>query len=228
MKSKFEERDKAQELRRQGLSFREIRKVVPVSKSSLSAWLRLLPLTVEQEKQLEDRAKKNVDKGRERAALSNRKKRIAREDIAKGEAGVIFEKFKNDPRFILGVSLYWAEGAKRTSTFCFVNSDVSMVKFMIFWLDKYLGIPKEKVFLRLHTHEDFKSENYELFWSKSLQVPMSQFRKTSYKPNKHGVFKKNPDYKGCMRLDVGGGMPMLRKVLFLIEALENDIKVLYS
>jgi DNA-binding transcriptional MerR regulator len=228
MKSKFEERDKTQNLRRQGLSFREIREIVPVSKSSLSAWLRYLPLSTEEERQLEDRAKRNIDGGRERAAVSNRKKRIAREDVAKKEASVIFEKFKNDPFFVLGISLYWAEGAKRTSTFCFVNSDVSMVRFMIFWLDKYLNIPKNKVFLRLHSHEDFKTENYELFWSDSLQIPMSQFRKTSYKPNKHGVFKKNPNYKGCMRLDVGGGMPMLRKVLFLVEALENHLKVLYS
>lgn len=228
MKSKFEEREKAQKLRRQGLSFREIRKIVPVSKSSLSAWLRFLSLSPEETKQLKDRARKNVDNGSERAALSNRTKRIGREEVAKREANALLEKYKNDPLFILGVGLYWAEGSKRTSSFSFTNSDPGMVKFMIIWLSRYFNTPKEAIFLRVQSHEDFKPENYELFWSEYTGIPMKQFKKTTYKVNKHGLFKKNPIYKGCVRLEIGGGMATLRRMLFLTKALENDLKVLYS
>ncbi len=228
MKSKFEQRQKAQELRRQGLSFREILKIVPVSKSSLSLWLRFLPLNEEETRQLEDRAKRNVDRGSERAALSNRTKRIQREGIAREEAMVIFDKYKNDPVFILGIGLYWAEGSKRTSQFSFTNSDPSMMKFMINWLCKYFEVTIETMSIRIQSHEDFKLEKYELFWSEYTGIPLSQFKKTSYKLNKHGVFKKNPKYKGCARLEIGGGMQALRRMLFLVEALENQVKVLYS
>ena len=228
MKSKFEEREKAQALRRQGMTFREIRKIIPVSKSSLSLWLRFLPLSEEEAKQLEDRAKRNVDSGSERAALSNRTKRIKREDLAEAEARVIYDKYKDDPFFVLGIGLYWAEGSKRTTAFSFVNSDPSMVLFMINWLYRYFSVQKNEISLRVQSHEDFKEENYELFWSEYVGIPLGQFKKTSYKINRHGIFKKNPIYKGCVRLEIGGGIARLRRVMFLIKALENELKVLYS
>jgi orotate phosphoribosyltransferase-like protein len=45
MKKLVQEKEKAVELRRKGLSYKEILKQVPVAKSSLSLWLKDLPLT---------------------------------------------------------------------------------------------------------------------------------------------------------------------------------------
>lgn len=225
MKSKFEEREKAQMLRRQGMSFREIRKIIPVSKSSLSLWLRFLPLSAEEAMHLEDRARRNVDNGSERAALSNRKNRVVREEMAFMEAKSKYEAYSHDPIFILGVGLYWAEGSKRTTSFQFMNSDHTMISFMIFWVKKYLGFTERDIFLRLTTHEDFKLEKYEDYWSQKTGIPLSNFKKTTYKVSRHGVFKKNPNYKGCVRLEVGGGIKTLRIMMSLQKILNNELKL---
>ena len=227
MKSRLEEKYKAIELRKKGLSYKDIMREVKVSKSSLSGWFKLVELSPEEEKQLEIRAVQNSGQGRERASISNRKKRIERENIAKLEAQKIFEKYENDPNFILGVGLYWAEGSKRTSVFQFMNSDPQMILFMIYWVKNYLKISQKNTSLRIHTHEDFRPENYEKFWSELTKIPLTQFQKTIYKPNLHGIFKKNLSYKGCARLEVSGGIKILRILLYLKECLENKLKMLY-
>ena len=89
---------------------------------------------------------------------------------------------------------------------------------MLFWIQKYLEIPKSEISLRLSTHSDFIDEQYEQFWSVTTGIPLTQFKKTSYKPNRHGIYKKNQIYKGCMRIEAPGGMAMLRKMIYLYEA----------
>lgn len=227
MKSRLEEKNKAIELRKKGLSYKDIMKKISVSKSSLSGWFKFLELSQEEEKQLSLRAIENIGAGRKRAAVSNRKKRIEREYIAKLEAKKIFKEHENDSYFVLGIGLYWAEGSKRTSAFQFMNSDPRMILFMIYWVKKYLKIEKKNISLRIHTHEDFRHEKYEEFWSEITKIPLEQFQKTAYKPNTHGILKKNPKYKGCARLEIKGGIKTLRILLFLTECLENKIKMLY-
>jgi hypothetical protein len=225
MKSRLEDKYKAIELRKKGFTYKDIMQEIPVSKSLLSGWFRFLKLSNQEEEQLKNRAKINKDNGNSRAVISNRTKRIAREEIALKEANQIFENFKTDPQFILGIGLYWAEGSKRTTSFQFVNSDPQMIKFMIFWLKKYLKVPPERLFLRIITHEDFKSEKYEDFWQKELIFSADQFKTTCYKPNtKHGIFKKNPTYKGCARIEVSRGISELRKMIGLIKTLENNLE----
>ena len=227
MKLRLKEKNKAIELRKQGFSYSDILREVPVSKSSLSGWFKFLELSPEEERQLKLRAVKNIGSGRERATLSNRLRRVGRENVAISEAKELFEKHKNETNFILGIGLYWAEGSKRTSSFQFMNSDPQMIKFMLYWVEKNLKVSKDSIFLRIHTHEDFKSEKYEDFWQEITKIDTKQFRKTVYKPNQHGIFKKNPKYKGCVRIEVGGGMKTLRIMLSLKECLENNLKALY-
>src|SRR3989344_6169070 len=137
MKSRLKEKEMCIKLRKQGYSYKEIMKEVNVSKSSLSGWFKFLDLSSEEEAGLQERALKNIGNGRERAALSNRNKRIEREAAALKEAQKIFDLFKNDTIFVLGIGLYWAEGSKRTSAFQFVNSDPAMILFMLYWAEKY-------------------------------------------------------------------------------------------
>ena len=158
--------------------------------------------------------------------MARRKKR---EVVAIVEAHRLFDEYQHDPIFILGVALYWAEGGKLTSEFQFMNSDIAMTRFMIYWVQKYLGISKDDISIRLHTHADFVLEKYEDYWSHATGIPLLQFRKTIYKPNeKHGVFKKNPAYKGCARLGVKGGMAILRTMIGLQQALNSSLEMLYS
>jgi hypothetical protein len=225
MKTRLEDKYKAIELRKKGFTYGDIMKEIPVSKSLLSGWFKLLELSKEEEEQLRKRAQENNDKGNSRAALSNRNKRISREKSAFEEALVIFETFKSEPNFILGIGLFWAEGSKRTSSLHFVNSDPGMIRFMIFWFKKYLKVTENRISLRIFTHEDFRLDKYEEFWQNELGFSAEQFKKTCYKPNtRHGIFKKNPLYKGCARIEISRGLSDLRKIIGFIRILENSLK----
>lgn len=225
MKSCVQDKIEAISLRMQGYSYSQIKEQLNVSKSLLSGWLKYINLNKEQEEHLFQKLRERSKKGVAKAVETNIRRREARESDAKDKAIVLYEKHKHDRIFIAGLCLYWAEGSKRVSLLQFVNSDPKMICFMVFWLQKYLEIPKEKIFLRLNTHQDFIDENYEAFWSETTGIPLSQFKKTFYKPNRHGVYKKNPTYKGCMRVEAPGGMAMLRKVIYLYEAFIQETEM---
>ena len=55
MKAKINERNQAILLRRQGLSYQEIRQKIPVSKSALSLWFRDVHLAKRQQQRLTER-----------------------------------------------------------------------------------------------------------------------------------------------------------------------------
>ena len=54
MKKMVQEKETAVALRKKGLSYNEILKRIPVAKSSLSLWLRDLPLTKDEKRILND------------------------------------------------------------------------------------------------------------------------------------------------------------------------------
>ena len=63
MKSKIEEKNKAIELRKQGLSYREILEQIPVAKSSLSLWLKSVKLAESQKQRLTEKKLASARKG---------------------------------------------------------------------------------------------------------------------------------------------------------------------
>lgn len=200
---KVQEKNRAIELRHSGKSYKDILNVLNVSKSSLSLWLKDLPLTEEEKVVLKHRKDSNISRGRIKSATANRKNRLLREKeqflLAQGE----FDIFKVDPLFLIGVGLYWAEGSKRDNTFQFTNSDPEMISFMIRWCAKYLGISARFVACHLYLHQPYAHEHCEEYWAKISGIPLENFRKTVYKST-NSDFKKRPNYKGCLRFRISG------------------------
>jgi hypothetical protein len=213
MRALVQEKSKAMELRKKGYSYREILARVPVAKSSLSLWLSDLPLTKDEKLVLKKRNDSNISKGRIRAASELRKRRLERESSWFNEAKVTFERYRNSPLFHTGVSLYWAEGAKRVSQWSFMNSDDEMLTVMIKWLRLYANIEPASLFFRLYIHKPYAHENCEDWWAKKISVNTKQFVKTIYKPTQLGV-KKRPNYMGCVRIEVRKSKGLLCKMRF--------------
>ena len=136
MLSKVEIKNKALELRRRGHSYREIMAIIPVSKSTLSGWISQIELTPQQQETLREKMSEGRGRSRYASMLAHKKKRLAREaavvDIAKEE----FKKNKLDDLFFIGITLYWAEGGKKSKYFQFVNSDPEMIMLIIKWIEK--------------------------------------------------------------------------------------------
>jgi hypothetical protein len=212
MKRLVQERRKAIELRKKGHSYRDILAEVRVSKSSLSLWLKDLPLTDDEKHYLKKRKDSNITRGSIRAANSNHMRRVVRDGFLLKEAKEDFVLVSKDPFFHVGLALYWAEGAKRNSTFAFMNSDPEMISFMIAWCKKFLKVSETEIGLRLYIHKPYAHENCELFWSKGTGLPMGNFKKTIYKPT-DALVKKRPNYKGCVRVELGK-VAYLRKIAF--------------
>ncbi len=222
MNSKSEDKNSAIKLRKKGFSYKEILERIPVAKSSLSLWLKDLPLTTQEKEYLKTRKDKNVSRGRIKSATQLRNNRMGREKIHIFEAKEIFKKYNNDHLFLVGISLYWAEGSKRSNSFEFINSDENMNIFMFWWIQEYLNIKKEQIQLRLYIHKPYAHENCEGYWAKQLKCDISQFSRTIYKPSGLLV-KKRPNYKGCLRLSPRGGVKIFRYIRTWQECLIDYI-----
>lgn len=215
-------KEEAVRLRKKGFSYKEILEKVPVAKSTLSVWLQNMPLTEDERAILKRRRDSNISLGRIRAAASLHNLRASRDGALFEEAKSEFEKYKTDPFFYVGLALYWGEGAKRNSFFSFINSDSEMVQIMIAWIEKFFRIPRKYLRARLFIHKPYAHENCEESWSRALNLPMSTFRKTIYKPTGL-LIKKRPGYMGCLRIEVAG-VSYLRKYHFWHKMMLEDYR----
>lgn len=216
MKSLVREKETAISLRKKGYSYNEILVQVPVAKSSLSLWLKDLPLTKSEKNTLKKRTDTNISIGRIRAASALRQNKLNRNKALLNEAEEVFQKFRNDTLFQTGVALYWAEGAKRNELFFFTNSDVDMIETMLLWIEEYTEYSRFDLGYRLYIHQPFVRDSWEQWWQKKLGVNEYQFKKTIIKPSGLGI-KKRPDYKGCIRIEVPKSSKLLTKMKFWIN-----------
>jgi len=213
MNTKVREKEMAIKLRRDGYSYNDILKVIPVAKSTLSNWLKNLQLTENEKKYLRKRTDANISRGRIKAASVLRENRIARERLLLVEAKNEFNRFSTDPIFHTGVALYWAEGTKRgSSSFSFTNSDPDMITVMLIWIKIFFGINSGTIKARLYIHKPYANERCEEYWSNKIGIPLENFQKTIYKPT-NVLIKKRPGYKGCLRITIGK-VCYLKKILF--------------
>lgn len=213
MKSLVQEKAQAIRLRQKGYTYKEILAVVPVAKSSLSMWLKGLPLTREEKSALKLRTNGQINRGRIKVAGIMRSRRLVREKEQLQMAREIFVQHSQDPLFHSGVALYWAEGGKRTNQWQFMNSDHAMLRVMIVWLVKYTGTAECDIRFRLYVHKAYQTDDVISWWSNKLLIKQEQFLKTIVKPSGLGV-KKRLNYRGCLRIEVRSSKSLLNQMRF--------------
>lgn len=219
--SKVQEKQKAIRLRKSGYTYNEISKKLLIAKSSLSLWLKDLPLTEKEKSYLKSRRDSNITKGRIRAASANRENRLERERVYVEDAKRVFNENERHSLFLVGVALYWAEGSKRDDSCSFMNSDPQMLRVFIKWLGLF-KIKTTDLDCSLHIHKHYAHEHCENFWSEYLLVPVETI-KIYFKRDNKGV-KKRPDYKGCLRVRVKRGS----QLLFKLKVWQNMLARKYS
>ncbi len=211
MKALVHEKQRAIELRKKGYSYKDIMAEVPVAKSSVSLWLKDTPLTKSEKNVLKKRVDSNISRGRIKAAATHHSNRLEREKNRLPEIKEIFNRFKDDPLFQLGIGLYWAEGAKSSGGTMFTNSDEKMVVVMLQWFEKFTLYSRQDLRYRLYVHRPYAHENCEQWWAEKLSVPLSTFTKTSFKPTSKGI-KIRQNYKGCLRIEVPKSSKLLHSL----------------
>lgn len=216
--TKFKCREKALTLRKQGQSYSQIKKTVKVSKSTLSIWLKNYPLSRQRIKELRDWSEQRIEKFRE-TMKGKRQKRL---NLIYAEQKKILLPLKNREVFLIGLGLYWGEGTKCTmSSLSVSNTNPAIIKFYIYWLNKCLDFPVQKMTAYLHLYNDMDTEKEISYWSKILNIPKSQFPHPYIKKTS----SKRINYKGTFGHGTcnlrANGVPLTEKIFMNLKILAD-------
>ena len=226
--SKYNERIRAHNMRRKGISIIQIARELNISKSSVSTWCRDIILTKEQMEKLEKNKGLSVTKGQRMGAEANKKKRLDAIYNAEEYGKRIIKKISKRELLLIGTALYWSEGSKSeyTSGFIFVNSDPTMISVMRRFLTFYMNISTEDIIcsIQINRIHEKRIKIVLNFWKNLLELPESQFRKPYYVNSKVSkVYDNYHNYYGICRLVVRKGMNLKYRMLGLIKAMKEDI-----
>lgn len=222
-------KEKAINLRKEGCSYSEILKVVPVAKSTLSMWLRDVGLSKSQQQRLT--AKKLAAGKRGGAARKEIRINTTAEIVnrSKKQIGVISKR----ELFLIGSVLYWAEGTKEKETapgsgIQFTNSDPKMLRIFLLWLGSVCMIEEEKIHFQVYLHETNNNRVREVveYWSKSLRVTEDRLSKVYFKRNKVSTNRKNTGeyYFGLVRIKVRGSSGLVRSISGWVNGITDQLK----
>ncbi len=176
----FKRKNKAIVLRKKGYSYGQIKTTLGISKGTLSEWLRPYPLSPERIKELGANNPIRIEKYRNTMA----RKRQIKLDLAFARAKKDIKVLSKREVFLFGFALYWAEGGKtRISSLALGNTDPAMLKFFIKWLT-LLGVPKDRLRIKLHLYKDMDKRGAISFWKKTLGVKSNQFIKPYVKDSR--------------------------------------------
>lgn len=200
MRAKSAERLLAEQLRRgEGLSYNEISAKTGISKSTLSYWLRDVPLEPGQEQRLQDRLKATRGAFAARAFPVNRKRHAERRQAAL-ESGLDVLNSLPDAESVHKLAfamLYLGEGTKTLNRVMIGNTQPDIVRYSFWALTRIFGVDTSRITFRLHLIE--AAEPFEdrlvVWWSQQLCVPRDRFQKTGYDRRPRQV-QISDDYHG--------------------------------
>lgn len=218
----------AKELRKQGVSVKNIATQLHVSRSSVSVWVRDIVLSQEQIECLRQSELRGNEIGRQKSAELRRKRRDLFLEKCKNDASKVIAELTERELLIAGLALYWGEGSKRNRQLQFCNSDPEMIQFLLLWLQKCLHIRKGDIGCWVginHTHEH-RDKQVKEYWSNTIGIPLSQFRKTSLKRVENQKFYANfESHYGTLFVRVARPTRYYDSILAMIDALKDHARV---
>lgn len=220
--SKIKEKEKAVRLRRKGFSYGEILSEVPVTKSTLSLWLREIGLAKRQKQRLTKKKRLGQQKG----GRVRREQRIRLTEEIKEKAAKEIDKISYRELWMIGISLYWAEGSKernQATSVALGNSDPELIKIFLKWLQKICKVSKEDINFRIFLHDTSATRLKEVqkYWSGVTGFSLDKFQKVTWKRNKINTKRKNigRDYYGLLSVIVRRSTSLNRKIQGWIEGI---------
>ena len=218
--TRFLDRRKAFELRKQGKSYSQIKKELGMSKSTLSQWLRKYPLTKEQIDSLRGKSEVRIEKYRE----TMRRKREERFDKYYNEEKALWLPLSKRELFIAGLFLYWGEGNKSQRNMLSINNtDPAVIQFALFWVIKSLNVQKSDVRLQLHLYSDMDIDKELVYWCNVLKVKKHQFNKPYIKQSKRADIDQKGFGHGTCGIQIGNTV-LKERILALIQAMGDYVR----
>ena len=182
MKSKwFDYKDYAISLRQQGLSLREIESLLNIPRSTLSGWMKTVPLTNEQRTLLSEKQKNGLIKARTKAILWHNAEKEARLKTAETEAKLTISKIPLNREIadLALAMLYMGEGKKNQAT-VLGSSDPLILKFFLAVLKNNYSIDISKLSYELHLRYDQIPSITKEYWSLELGISTALFKRVYF------------------------------------------------
>lgn len=195
--------------RKQGLSYNEIRKKLnnAIAKSTLSLWLKSIPLEPEHKERLYTKQIQILSRGGQ--SQRERRKREIGEIIKKAKEEIEIP-LKEQAFKLFGAALYWGEGTKG-NCFQVTNSDPRLILFMSNWIEKTFNIKRRFLRARLNIYPQQNEKEIKKFWSQLTGIPIRNFGKSYIKPISKG-YKQNNLYYGTIRIEVPKSSDYIHRV----------------
>ncbi len=217
-KDYFQLKKKAIQLRKKGWSYNQINRMINVSKSTLSLWLKDVPLSEEQKQRFYNSRIINLSRGA--PSQKERRKREIEKILKEAEKEIQIPLFW-DTFQLIGAALYWAEGSK-TNGFEVTNSDPYFILFMVKWFERVFGVSSNNLKIHLNIYSQQNEQEIKQFWSQLTGIPLKNFGKSYIKPPNKG-FKKNNLYYGTIKIRVPKGTDMRHKTFGWIKAVLKEV-----
>ena len=215
--SRWERSELGKDLRRLGLSYGEIMDLIPVKKSTLATWCREVRLTDQQYTTIKERTYGSrlgipVDTNWKRREEIGRIRDLARSQVP---------ALMNDPLWVAGVILYWAEGAKTRNHLKLNNADPRALRLFICWVRAYLD-PLAEFSLQLHLHEGNDDEAARSHWRYETGLMTANFYRTFIKPKGTG-HRKNHLAHGVCTIKVRRCADAWQRTMTWVEVIADDL-----
>tara|TARA_B100000745_G_C20089455_1_gene372360 strand:- start:374 stop:1063 length:690 start_codon:yes stop_codon:yes gene_type:complete len=217
MIAKRKEKEQAITLRKQGRTYDEILEIVHVSRSTLSLWLRDVGLSKPQKQNITKRRKEAQLRG----AQARYRMRIEQTKEIFSECEKEVGNVSDRDLFMIGVALYWAEGAKEkeyrpSERACFANSDADMVRIYMKWIRTFTDVSDDDIELIIHIHDNHKHRLDELrtYWLGVTNLSPENLATPVYKKHKPKTNRKKvgETYKGLVAIRVKRSTILNRRI----------------
>lgn len=208
------------ELRKQGLSYSEIKNSINIPKSTIAYWLKNVPLSEIQVEKLKTR--------RSETAKLNSEKRISKilktiEDVKKSSAKNI-KKISKRELWLMGIILYWREKNKndfRKGVY-FSSSNPALIKFFLKWLKEIGKIKDEEILFDIFIKQGRKNKNKNIsaYWSGITGFPEEYFSRVYAQREAIRKRKITPkEHQGFLRIRVRASSMLARQISGWIEGI---------
>lgn len=174
-------------MRRRGFSYSEIERQFPISKSTLSAWLKHIKISDKRRRALRRRSVHGLLKGAEQ----KKARRIVETSVIHSSAMQDIKTISGKELWLMGIVLYWICGVKENDRRTglgvrFSNSDPFIIKLFLEWLTQIGNIRKQEIRFDLFLHESRKGMREEIvsFWANAIGFPRAHFSRVYFQKNK--------------------------------------------
>lgn len=186
---KYDEKKQAIALRHGGQSIKDIASKLNVAVSSVSVWVRDVPLSHLQRTTLKSNSFSSSAVEKRRASrLTNES---AKRNLVIAKSAAEIRNLTLHDIWLMGTMLYWAEGGKTQRMVRFSNGDPNMHKLMMQFFRLVCTVNESKLRGYIHIHDHLDFEAAELYWADITNIPPSQFFKTYRKLNSIQTSKKD-------------------------------------